>query len=151
MSLRNPQKISPDLPPPLINGRRRVLVVEDHEDTRLMIRTLLEMQQFEVYEAIDGDAAYEMAVSQQPDLILMDSTLPVGDGVSLTRQIRRHKTIGNVPIIFLTGRAEPARRQAALSAGCNDYLVKPVDLDRMVQVMERWLVVCEEVSKGAEA
>src|ERR1044071_3481930 len=124
---------------PRVKAKPRVLVVEDHDDTRLMIRTLLEMQEFEVDEASDGDAGYDLAVSRKPDLILMDSTLPLSDGVSVTQQIRRHGVIGNVPIIFLTGRAEPWRREAALNAGCNDYLVKPIDLDRMVQVMHRWL------------
>jgi DNA-binding response OmpR family regulator len=129
--LRDTPKIFPDSPAAR-NGTRRVLVVEDHEDTRLMIRTLLEMQQFEVDEAGDADAAYEMAISRKPDLILMDSTLPLGDGVTLTEQIRRHKVI-------------------ALTAGSNDYLVKPIDLDRMVQVMEHWLCDSEAVVKGAKA
>jgi len=148
MLSRNPPKNSR-------NGRedrRRVLVVEDHDDTRLMIRTLLEMQQFEVDEASDGDSGYHMAVSRKPDLILMDSTLPLRDGVTVTEQIRRHRIIGKVPIIFLTGRAEPWRRQAALNAGCNDYLIKPIDLDRMVEIMNRWLGQdSQEVTRGANA
>jgi two-component system cell cycle response regulator DivK len=117
----------------------RILVVDDHDDTRLMLRTLLEMQNFVVLEAIDGEAALEVAVSHRPDLILMDLTLPKVDGLMATRLIRGHEAIGTVPIVFLSGRAEPSRRQAAIEAGCNDYLVKPVDVDDMLVVMARWL------------
>lgn len=119
--------------------RRRVLVVEDHDDTRSMLKTILEMQDFSVLEAVDGKAAFDLAVGERPDLILMDLTLPIVDGVTATRTIRKHKVVGKVPIIFLSGRAEPARRRAALDAGCNDYLIKPIDIDEMLSVMQRWL------------
>lgn len=116
-----------------------VLVVEDHEDTRSMLRTILEMEEFSVLEAVDGKAGFQMAVDQRPDIILMDLTLPVVDGIAATRAIRNHKEIGKVPIIFLSGRAEPARRQDALNAGCNDYLIKPINIDDVLHIMRRWL------------
>jgi len=118
----------------------RVLVVEDHEDTRLMLRTVLEMENFSVLEAVDGRDALELALLEKPDIILMDLTLPVVDGVTATRAIRKNKTIGKTPIIFLSGRAEPAGRKAAFAAGCDDYLVKPINLDDVISLMRRWLL-----------
>ena len=118
---------------------RRILVVEDHDDTRAMIRALLEMENFVVLEATDGKAAVDTTLLHRPDLILMDLTLPTVDGITATRLIRGDQTVGRTPIIFLTGRAEPGRRQDALDAGCDDYLVKPVEIEDMLAVLERCL------------
>ena len=118
---------------------RRILVVEDHEDTRMMLRLLLEMENFVVLEAEDGEAALNAAVQQVPDLILMDLSLPGVNGITATQLIRKHRLIAETPIIFLSGRSEPAQRAAAHAAGGNDFLVKPIDIDAMFKVMERWL------------
>jgi CheY-like chemotaxis protein len=118
---------------------RRVLVVEDHDDTRAMLRTVLEMENLSVLEAVDGEAAYAFAIKECPDLILMDFTLPIQDGLAATRAIRKHRIVGETPIIFLSGRAEPAGRQAAFEAGCNDFLIKPIDLDEVLMAVRRWL------------
>ena len=115
----------------------RILIVDDHEDTRLMLRTFLEMEHFVVLEAADGKTAFNTAVKQTPDLILMDLSLPFVDGLETTQQIRRHRLIGKVPIIFLSGRA--AQRQAALAAGGDDFLVKPFDVDEMLEIVGRWI------------
>ena len=118
---------------------RRVLVVEDHDDTRAMLRMVLEMENLSVLEAVDGEAAYHFAIKECPDLILMDFTLPIQDGLEVTRAIRKHSTVGRTPIIFLSGRAEPAGRQAAFDAGCNDFLIKPIDMDEVLTAVRRWL------------
>src|SRR5438445_3388415 len=137
-----------DLRSPYSAGSRRkrmrsgpgcVLIVEDHDDTRLMLRTILEMSGFSVLEAIDGEAAIEAAAEERPDVILMDLGMPTVDGMGAMRSIREHKIIGETPIVFLTGWAEPRAREAAISAGCNDYLVKPIELDQVISVIERWL------------
>jgi len=118
---------------------RRILVVDDDADTRGMLRTVFELEKFEVLEATDGETAIDAALKHMPDLILMDMSLPNIDGVEATQLIRSHSTIAKIPIIFLTGRAEPARRRAALEAGCNDFLVKPIHLDNMLTTVARWL------------
>ena len=137
-----------DLRRPYSAGSRRkrmrsgpgcVLIVEDHDDTRLMLRTILEMSGFSVLEAIDGEAGIEAAAEECPDVILMDLGMPTVDGMGAMRSIREHKIIGETPIVFLTGWAEPRAREAAISAGCNDYLVKPIELDQVISVIERWL------------
>jgi CheY-like chemotaxis protein len=117
----------------------RVLVVEDHDDTRFMLRTVLEMFDFAVVEATDGKSAIETATLECPDLILMDLTLPEVDGLVATRTIRSKTVLADVPIIFLSGRAELTRRHEAFEAGCNDFLIKPVEIDRMIGVIRRWL------------
>jgi DNA-binding response OmpR family regulator len=115
---------------------RSVLIAEDHEDTRLMLRTMLEMNRFYVLEAANGKEAVEVAELERPDIVLMDFGLPILDGLTALRLIRASKTICDVPIIFLSGRAEPAPQIAAREAGCEDYLVKPIDLDQVLRLIE---------------
>ncbi len=114
-----------------------VLVVEDHEDTRFLLRALLEMRGYRVVEAEDGEGTVQQAETLTPDLILMDGSLPRTDGINVMRCIREHKSLRRVPVIFLSGHALPADREAALAAGCVDYLIKPLDTDRLYQVIEK--------------
>jgi CheY-like chemotaxis protein len=135
------QKVDPSLPNNDVTpSAPRVLVVEDHDDTRRMLRTILEMENFSVLEAVDGADAFRLALKERPDIILMDLTLPVIDGVTATREIRKQRTIGKTPIIFLSGRAEPAGRQAAFAAGCDEFVVKPINIDDVLSLIRRWLL-----------
>jgi two-component system cell cycle response regulator DivK len=121
----------------LTEGRgRSVLIADDDEDTRLMLRTILEMNHFYVWEAADGEEAVQLAERERPDIVLMDFSLPIFDGLTALRLIRANKTTSDVPIIFLSGRAEPGPQIAAREAGCNDYMVKPFDLAQMLRTME---------------
>ncbi len=106
-----------------------VLVTDDHEDTRLLFRTLLGMRGYAVIEAADGEEAVQLAESASPDLILMDGTLPRLDGLSATRLIRKLSNGRKTPIVFVCGRAEPNFRAIALDAGCDEFLVKPLDFE----------------------
>ena len=117
----------------------KVLVAEDHEDTRFLLRTLLERRGLAVVEALDGEQACVMATSERPDLILMDGGLPVLDGISATRRLRGLDSLSGVPIVFLSGHAGPQAETAARDAGCDDYVVKPFDLARLEGVLERLL------------
>ena len=122
------------------NGQRRcILIAEDHDDTRELLRTFFELEGFIVIEAVDGQSAIDLALGKEPDLILIDLTLPIVDGISATREIRRNRLVSPVPIIFLSGRAEPIRRNEAVEAGCNDYLIKPINLFEMLTVVRHWL------------
>ncbi len=108
-----------------------VLVVEDHEDTRFMLRTMLEMIGCQVMEATDGLEAVEIAQREQPQLILIDGSLPLLDGLSATRQMREHSDLGDVPIVATSGHVTPRFHAAALAAGCDDCLFKPFGFEQL--------------------
>lgn len=117
-----------------------VLLVEDHEDTRLMLRTLLELRGgIRVVEAENGVSAIALAESIQPDLILMDTDLPLLDGYAATRRIRQLTSTSEIPIVFLSGHAQPVAQAKAFAAGCTDYLVKPFALGEIDRLLERHL------------
>lgn len=117
-----------------------VLIVEDHEDTRFMLRTILEMRGgITIVEVKNGETATALAESLHPDLILMDGTLPLLDGFAATRRIRELASGCDVPIVFLSGHAQPASEARAFAAGCNDYLVKPFPIGELERVLERHL------------
>jgi len=115
------------------------MVAEDHEDTRFMLRTILERRGLSVVEAGDGEEAVRLAEREPPDLILMDGGLPLLDGISATRRMRGLESLALVPIVFVSGHAAPQQLLAAREAGCDDYLVKPFDLERLYRVLERLL------------
>ena len=117
----------------------KVLVAEDHEDTRSLLRTLLERRGFTVVEAGDGLEAVDAAERERPDLILMDGGLPRLDGIAATRRLRNSPKVSSVPIVFLSGHAGSEHRAAALDAGCDEYVVKPFDIERLDNVLNRHL------------
>lgn len=104
-----------------------------------MLRVLLERRGLSVVEARDGFEAVDAAERERPDLILMDGSLPLLDGVAATRRLRGMPSLGAVPIIFLSGHAGPRHRTAALDAGCDEYVVKPFDIQRLDTVLNRHL------------
>jgi len=108
-----------------------VLVVEDHDDTRAMFKTLLELYGCIVLEAEDGQAAIRLAESARPDLILMDMRLPLVDGLAATRCIRERSWLRQVTIVAVTGDASVKFQLQTIAAGCNECLVKPIDFDRL--------------------
>jgi CheY-like chemotaxis protein len=111
----------------------KVLLVEDNEMNRDMLSRRLERKGFDVVFALDGQAAVEMADSEQPDLILMDMSLPVMDGWEATRRIKANDKLTNIPIIALTAHAMSGDREKALQAGCEEYDTKPVDFPRLIE------------------
>ena len=116
-----------------------VLVVEDHQDIRDLLRYMLTARGFGVAEAENGEDAIDMAERLHPGLILMDCSLPRLDGVSATRRMRERETLRTVPIVFLSGHAEPAWETEARDAGCDDYLVKPFRVAQLDRVLAEHL------------
>lgn len=116
-------------------GKWTVLVAEDNEDVRLMMRTLLEMRGFAVLEAGDGQQTVALAEDARPDLILMDLQLPRLNGFAVTRLIRQHERLRGVPILIVSGHDPAKHRNLALAAGCNGYVQKPVDFDRLEELI----------------
>ena len=116
-----------------------VLVTDDHEDTRLLFRMLLGLRGYEVIEAADGEQAVQLAESASPDLILMDGTLPLLDGLGATRRIRKLRNGRKTPIVFICGRAEPTFRAIAFDAGCDELLLKPLNFELLGSVLDKHL------------
>jgi two-component system cell cycle response regulator DivK len=118
------------------DARPVVLVVEDFEDNRFMMRRLLEMSGYQVVEAVNGNQAVEMATSVRPDIILMDLSLPQLDGLAATRRIRSQEGLGKVPIVAVSAHDSADFHAEALAAGCNEYVTKPIDFDQLVQLLD---------------
>ncbi len=119
------------------NSQPLVLVVEDFEDNRFMMRRLLEMSGYRVVEAVNGNQAVESAASEQPDIILMDLSLPQLDGLAATRRIREQQGARRVPIVAVSAHDSADFHAEALAAGCNEYVTKPIDFDQLVQLLSR--------------
>jgi two-component system cell cycle response regulator DivK len=116
----------------------KILLVEDNEMNRDMLTRRLERKGFEVVIAIDGQAGIDMASSSNPDIILMDLSLPVVDGWEATRQIKADPSTQSIPVIALTAHAMAGDEQKALEAGCDDYDTKPVDFKRLLGKIENY-------------
>ena len=116
-----------------------ILVVEDFEDSRFMMRRLLEMAGYSVVEASDGEQAVELAVQERPALILMDLSLPKLDGLAATRQIRQHRGVSKIPIVAVSAHDSAESRSEALEAGCDEYVTKPIDFDQLDRLLKRLL------------
>ena len=122
------------------NGAEKtVLVVEDFEDNRFMMRRLLEMGGYHVVEAINGQEAIQMAERERPHLILMDLSLPQIDGLAATRLIRQLDGMSAIPIVAISAHDTSDFRNDALAAGCDEYLTKPVDFDRLEGLLKELL------------
>src|SRR5258705_5529718 len=104
---------------------KRILVVEDQEDNRQILRDLLSSADYEMDEAENGEEALAAVAKQRPDLILMDIQLPVMDGYEATRRIRANPDLKTIPIIAVTSYALAGDEAKALAAGCNAYVTKP--------------------------
>jgi two-component system cell cycle response regulator DivK len=116
-----------------------VLVVEDFEDNRFMMRRLLEMSGYRVVEAVNGEQAVEAAIGERPDLILMDLSLPKLDGLAATRRIRQHDGLARTPIVAVSAHDTTDFHADALAAGCNEYVTKPIDFDELESLLKRLL------------
>src|SRR5262249_47964264 len=117
----------------------RILLVEDNEMNRDMLSRRLQRRGYEVLIAVDGGQGVEMAVSQVPDLILMDMSLPVLDGWEATRKLKGETATPHIPTLARTAHAMAGDRDKALEAGCDDYDTKPVELPRLLEKIEALL------------
>ncbi len=118
---------------------QRILVVEDNRDNMILIVDILESLDFDVIQAHDGEQGVSLASSEQPDLILMDLSLPKMDGWTATRKIKENDDLKEIPIIALTAHAMVGDRERALEAGCDDYMTKPINLQVLATMLTRFL------------
>jgi two-component system cell cycle response regulator DivK len=117
----------------------RVLVVEDIEDNLVLITSLLEMADFTVVEARDGREAITQAKAHQPDLILLDMSLPEMDGWAVARTLRQMPEFASTLIVALTAHAMPGDRERTLDAGCDEFLTKPIDVPNFLPTINKIL------------
>ena len=117
----------------------RILLVEDNELNRDMLSRRLQRRGFQVSTAIEGEGAIEQAKTMKPDLILMDMGLPGLNGWDATRRLKADPETAPIPVVALTAHAMSGDREQALSAGCNAFETKPVELDRLLNTIHRLL------------
>lgn len=120
------------------SAKPTILIVEDHSDSREMLRTLLQLWGYRVEEACNGLDAVESALRERPALILMDGSLPFLDGLGATRRIRENRLLDEVKIVALNGWGSSSYNAAALAAGCDDCLVKPLDFELLRNCLVRF-------------
>ena len=125
MSYAEPLTESRNMTPP--SAPRTILVVDDFDDTRLLLRTWLQRRGFRVVEAEDGVAAMKLATTESPDLIIMDMEMPLLDGLSATRKIRETDGLSEIPIVAVSAYGADQFRDLALEAGCDEYVSTPFD------------------------
>ena len=117
----------------------KILLVEDNELNRDMLRRRLERKGYAIAVAVDGQSALAAVQSERPDLILMDLRLPDIDGREVTRRLKTDEATRAIPVIALTAHAMEGDREQAIQAGCDDYDTKPVDLPRLIGKIEALL------------
>lgn len=113
----------------------KVLLVEDTEDNRQMMKRLLEMSGYQVVEAINGEEAVKLASEERPRIILMDLSLPLIDGLTATRRIRNLPGLNKVPIVAVSAHDTADFHSEALAAGCNAYVTKPIDYPELEEIV----------------
>ena len=120
-----------------LNYFGKVLLVEDLDDSRVMLRRLLEQEGFDVIEACDGAIALESLRKNSCDIVLLDLRLPNIDGFQVTRALRATTQFQTIPIIILSALDDEYTRTEARAAGCNDYVTKPIDLERLTALIKK--------------
>lgn len=117
---------------------KKVLIVEDYEDTRDFMKFLIESYGYQVIEAADGMEAIDRVKQMNPDLVLMDISLPVVDGLTATRAIRACNCAAKLPIIAVTAFGKSYYKKA-IEAGCNDLIDKPIDFNALEPIINQYL------------
>jgi CheY-like chemotaxis protein len=126
-------------PDKLRDNQRTILIVDDFDDTRLLLRTWLEKKGYRVLEARNGNEAVAEAESSVPDLIIMDVEMPELDGLAATRKIRNLKKLEGLPIVAVSAYGADQFRADALSAGCNEYVSTPFEPDELENLIRSFI------------
>ncbi len=121
------------------SARPTVLVVDDFNYIRVLMRQVLEMKGYHVVEAVNGWEAVEVATREHPHLILMDINLPILDGTTAAEIIREHEELQDVPIVIITAHDTADFRADAVDVGCTAYLTKPFDIDQLQTLVASFL------------
>ncbi len=117
----------------------KILYIEDNPGNRMLVRRILLVEDYDVFEAEDGPEGIEIALREKPDLILMDMNLPDLDGYELTKRMRAIPELTGIPIIAMTANVMQGDREKTLAAGCSGYIPKPIDVDELPLQIARFL------------
>jgi len=120
--------------------KKKILIVEDNEQNLYLETFLLEKQGYEVVQARNGQQGLKLAASEHPDLILLDIQLPVMDGYEVAKRLKQALETTSIPIVAVTSYAMAGDREAALAAGCQGYIEKPIDPDSFVEQVKGFLL-----------
>ena len=118
---------------------RKILVVEDNERNRKLLRTILRFRGFEVIECDDGAPSLELARRHKPVLVLMDIELPTMNGITALGRIRGDPETRDIPVFAVTASVTPSERDRVVAAGFNAYISKPIDVDKFGETIEKFL------------
>jgi len=133
--------IEPEWPVVAERSRPCVLVVEDNDDSVFMLKSVLGRKGYRVVEAWDGKQAIEVAEAEKLGLILLDLQLPRLNGLGVIHRLRQNPNLLNVPIVIITGQDPEKYRSSAIAEGCDDFLLKPIDFDRLDALLDYYAPV----------
>jgi CheY-like chemotaxis protein len=123
-----------------MNERKpRILIADDFEENRIPLKLMLKLAGYDVLEAEDGRQAIEAVRREEPDLVLMDITLPVIDGLQATRELRRSPQFQRLPIVIISAHDNPAVHEEARAAGATAFAGKPIDFEQLKMLIAEWL------------
>jgi two-component system cell cycle response regulator DivK len=118
---------------------RTVFHVEDNVENRLLVKRILQAYGYNVIEAESAQKALALLINLRPDLILLDINMPDMDGYTLTSKIKAFPELANVPVIAITANVMKGDRERTIQAGCDGYIEKPIDVDRFIEQIERFM------------
>ncbi|MEW6108356.1 MAG: response regulator [Nitrospirota bacterium] len=118
---------------------RKILVVDDNQDSRELVVKVLKNKGYRIVEAVDGEDAMQKAMTEMPDLILMDISIPKIDGYEVTRRLKSQERFKSTPVIALTAHAMKGDMEKALRAGCEGYISKPIDIRELPEKIKQYM------------
>ena len=118
---------------------KKILIVEDNQDSRELVVKILKNRGYQLIEAVDGEDALEKAITEIPDLILMDISIPKIDGYEVTRMLKSRKEFKYTPIVALTAHAMKGDREKAMESGCEGYIAKPINIHELPEQIKPYL------------
>ena len=118
---------------------KKILIVDDNEDSRDLVVKVLKNRGYQMVEAVDGEDALEKAESENPDIILLDISIPKLDGYEVTRRLKSREKFKNIPIIALTAHAMKGDKEKALQAGYDGYISKPISVHELPEQIKSYL------------
>jgi len=122
-----------------MEGTKKILVVDDNQDSRELVVKILRNKGYQMIEAVDGEDAMQKATTEKPDLILMDISIPKIDGYEVTRRLKSQEEFRNTPIIAITAHAMKGDMEKALCAGCEGYIPKPINIRELPEQVKYYL------------